>query len=530
MPEPAIAMNPIAGSGDPKIDMLYARSFRLTITSLLALAIAGCSGDDTAGEDDYGGGDEAAGDEYGEEEEVEDPAEDTDTDTTESETGEPVCNDVDDVILYLSPDDSNSTSSPAQVADRVLADGATILDGIPIRVWEFMNYYGFDYAPAEDGTLAISAAMQPVAEIDARYRLQLAVASEQMSAEERPPLNLTLVMDTSGSMEGEAIELLRESGKVIAAQLRVGDRVSMVEWNTENNWVLGGYEVEGPSDPTLIDAIDALTPGGGTDLNGGLLSGYELAQDVFDPEALNRLVLISDGGANAGEVEPGLIAQNAAYAGADGIYLVGVGVRSTDMPYNDTLMDTVTDEGKGASLFIDSAAEAQKMFGDQFISTMAIAARNVQVELTMPPGFEIVKFSGEEFSGNPEEIEPQHIAPNDAIVFHQQIETCAPQLITDETPISVKLTWEDVWTFEPQELTASWTFAELFGAEPSLLLEGAAVLAYAEGLEAYKSATDDSQKSAALAPAIAAVEAAQVALPEDPDLAEIASILAALSP
>ncbi|MFV8751468.1 hypothetical protein ACNOYE_13065 [Nannocystaceae bacterium ST9] len=262
----------------------------------------------------------------------------------------------------------------------------------------------------------------------------------------------------------------------------------------------------------------------------GLLSGYELAQDVFDPAALNRLVLISDGGANAGEVEPGLIAENAAYGGADGIYLVGVGVRSSGVDYNDALMDTVTDLGKGASLFIDSSAEAQKMFGDQFISTMALAARNVQVELTMPPGFEIVKFSGEEFSGNPAEIEPQHIAPNDAMVFHQQIETCAPELITDETPIAVKLTWQDAWTFEPRETTVNWTFAELLGADPSLLLEGAAVLAYAEGLKAYKSALDDSQKSAALAPAIAAVEAAQVALPDDPDLAEIAAILAALSP
>jgi Ca-activated chloride channel family protein len=529
--------------------------FRLSLSSLLAFALTAC-GNDAASEDDitigedddFGDAEIGEDDEYGETgdgdgdtgddgssgtsgagddglPEEEDPPPDEETDTTE--TGEPACNDLEDVILYLSPDDSNSTSSPAQVKDLVLDDGQTDLWDVPIRVWEFMNYYGFAYEPAADGTLATYAAMQPV-EVpegeEARYRMQIAVASELMTPEERPRLNLTLVMDTSGSMGGEAIELLRETGKVIAAQLRPGDTVSMVEWDTQNTWVLAGYEVSGPNDALVIQEIDALEAGGGTDLNAGLLSGYELAQEVFDPEALNRLVLISDGGANAGEVDPQVIASNAALEGADGIYLVGVGVRSSSVNYNDSLMDTLTDLGKGASLFIDSQAEAESMFADRFLETMAIAAREVQVELTMPPGFEIVKFSGEEFSGDPEEIEPQHIAPNDAIVFHQQVETCAPELIADDATITVKLTWQDVWTFEPQELIQQWTFAELFGADQALLLKGAAVLAYAEGLRDYKTGKPDP-----LAEAAAAVEAAQAVLPGDEDLAEIAAILDALA-
>jgi Ca-activated chloride channel family protein len=491
----------------------------VSLFSILGFALGGCGDSGDFGYDEIGY-DEFGDDEYGDSSDDSNQDESSSEDDESSETGEPVCNDVDDVILYLSPDDSNSTSSPAQVEDRVLVDGETSLWGLPIRVWEFMNYYEFAYPRAEAGELATYAAMQPVEGFDARYRLQLGIASELMTLEDRPRLNLTLVMDTSGSMEGEAIILLRETGKAIAGQLRAGDRVSMVEWDTQQSWALAGYEVDGPNDPMVVDAIDALAAGGGTNLNAGLVSGYELAQQVFDPDALNRLVLISDGGANAGEIQPDLIGQNAIHGGADGIYLVGVGVRSSSVQYNDALMDTVTDLGKGASLFIDSAAEAEKMFGERFLETMAIAARNVQVELTMPPGFEIVKFSGEEYSGNPKEIEPQHIAPNDAMVFHQQIETCAPELISDDAVISVELTWQDPRTFEPRELTRSWTFAELLGADPSLLLEGAAVLAYAEALQA----------GASLEPAIAAVEAARAAQPNDEDLATIAAILSALSP
>jgi Ca-activated chloride channel family protein len=501
----------------------------LTLLPTLGFTLAGCSesiddyGDDELGSDwgDTGGdyGDEA--DESTSEEEDDD---DESTDTTE--TGEPTCNDADPVVLYLSPDDSNSTSSPAQVEDRVLGEGATSLWGIPIRRWEFMNYYEFPYAPpAEPGSLSVHAAMQPVEGFEARHRLQIGVASEWMADEARPPLNLTLVMDTSGSMEGEAIELLRETGKVIASQLRAGDTVSMVEWDTQNTWVLAGYEVEGPNDPLVLAEIDALQAGGGTDLNAGLQSGYALAQEVFDPTELNRLVLISDGGANAGEVDPDLIAQNAALEGADGIYLVGVGVNSSQVTYNDHLMDVLTDLGKGASLYIDSSEEAQQMFGTRFLETIAIAARNVQVELTMPPGFEIVKFSGEEFSGDPTEIEPQHIAPNDAMVFHQQVETCAPELVDEGSTITVKLTWQDVWTFEPRSLERTWTFAELFGADQTMLLKGAAVLAYAEELEALTSG-----KPMPEVPAIVVVDAARAALPEDADLATMAAILEVVGP
>ncbi len=538
--------------------MRLSSTLRLSLTSLLGFTLAACGSDDGGGADEINVGDEfGSADEAGDGDgtgssdsgssdsgsstsgadtsgtDGTDSGADTSGDTTEgdstdtTETGEPACNDVDDVVLYLSPDDSNSTSAPVQVRDWVLRKGKTDLSNVPIRVWEFMNYYGFPYTPAEDGSLATYAAMRPVEGFDARYEMQLAVASETMTELERPPLNITLVMDTSGSMSGEAIILLRETGKIIASKLRAGDVVSMVEWDTENTWVLAGYHVSGPNDAMLIDEIDALMAGGGTDLNGGLLSGYELAQATFDPNALNRLVLISDGGANAGEVEPGLIAENALYGGADGIYLVGVGVRSSSVAYNDELMDAVTDLGKGASLFIDDELEAQKMFDDQFLSTMAIAARDVQVELTMPPGFEIVKFSGEEFSANPEEIEPQHIAPNDAIVFYQQVETCAPELVADDAPISVKLTWQDVWTFEPRETTTNWTFAELFGADPTLMLKGAAVLAYAEGLKDYRAT--GSWDTATLDPALASLALAQAALPGDVDLAEIADVLALLT-
>ncbi|WP_146156168.1 vWA domain-containing protein [Enhygromyxa salina] len=496
----------------------------------------GGDGDPGDGDGDSGGdgdGDEWGGDGDGDGEPGDGDGDGDDEDDgeteTETETGEPLCNDIDDVVLYLSPDDSNSMSSPVQVRERVLTEGSESLGNVPVRVWEFMNYYGFDYAPAADGELALSASMQVREGEDATWQLQLAVSSETMTPDERPPMNVTLVLDTSGSMAGEPMNLLKESCRAIAAQLQEGDVVSIVEWDTENVWSLAGYAVSGPDDALLLEKIEDLSYGGGTDLNGGLVSGYELAQQVYDINMLNRVVLISDGGANAGVTDLELIAENAVYGGSDGIYLVGVGV-AKNSNYNDELMDTVTDAGKGASVFLPDDEEIWEVFGTNFENTMVVAGREVQVELTMPPGFEIVKFSGEGFSDDPQEVDPQHIAPNDTMVFYQDVETCAPELIDDAAEITVLATWEDPWTFEAKQVEQTWTFAELTGMDQSQLLKGAAIVAYAESLKAYQKAFNDDQKTAALSAAFAAMAPAQAALPNDEDLLEIAMILAQLNP
>ncbi len=448
------------------------------------------------------------------------PEPDTGTDTDP----EPVCDDATDVTLFLSPDDSNSMSSPVQVREQIHEYNDVYA---AVRTWEFMNYFDFAYPAAEPGTLGLHVELvQAEAEGDQpEYILQIGVASETVSDADRAPINLTLSLDQSGSMAGLPIEMLRKSCEVMAGKLRAGDKVSVVTWDTENTIKLAGYEVDGPNDSVLLDVIDNISADGGTDLHSGLVKGYELASGSYDADRINRVVLISDGGANVGITDEDLIAQHAGSNDEDGIYMVGVGVEN-GTSYNDALMDTVTDVGKGASVFIPNAAEAEKIFGDQFVNTMAVAARDVQVQLDLPPGFEIVKFSGEEFGTDPTEIEPQHIAPNDAMVFHQRITTCAPDLVADGTAeVKVTVRWKDAKTFVEMSDSVTVTFDELLAAPSGQLLKGAAVFAYAEAAKAAKTGFDFQEK---VAEAQAAVADAQVVSPDDPELAHIAEMLGLL--
>ncbi len=464
--------------------------------------------DDGVVDDD---GDDDGDDDDGAEERGDDDGNDTE-DTQE-------CNDADDVALFLSPDDSNSMSSPVQAREGLLSPFGS-LSGIAIRPWEFLNYYRIAYPPAEPGTVAVHAAMMMEGD---EYVLQIGVASEAMTNDARPPMNLTFVLDTSGSMAGHSLEMLQATCRQIAANLREGDVVSMVTWNTQNNIVLSKHAVTGPNDAELLDAIDSMSADGGTDLHGGLVAGYQLAAASHREGVVSRVLLVSDGGANVGVTDEELIAEHAGAQGSDGIYLVGVGV-GDGTTYNDLLMDRVTDVGKGASVFIPTADEAELAFGARFVSTMAIAARDVQVRLDLPPGFEIVRFSGEEFSTDPAEIEPQHLAPDDAMVFHQHLATCAPEAVADDSPVTITVRYQDALTFEPHEVALATTFAELLAADRDLLLEGAAVFDYATALQS----TGQPVGTDALARARSSLALALEAQPDDPDLAEIAAVLDAL--
>jgi Ca-activated chloride channel family protein len=494
----------------------------------------GTSGDDGGGSDPWGtsggadsgsasggGADSSGGGDTGFDPEDPDAEPEPDAES-ESETGEgDACDEETPIALYLSPDDSNSMSSPVQIRDAILR-GFQNLSQVSIRTYEFFNYYDFDYPAATPGSVLVTPSLRRNEDDpEGRYTLQIGVSSEDVALEQRDPVHLTLVLDTSGSMAGEPMEMLLESCRAMLSALRAGDRVSMVTWADQQTPILAGYEVSGADDTFVLGKIDELSAGGGTDLNGGLIAGYELANQAFSEGMINRVVLISDGGANLGVTSADLIGENAIEGGADGVYLVGVGV-GEPQSYNDDLMDQVTDAGKGASIFVTTAEEARKVFEDDFASTFLVAARDVQIRLDLPPGFEIVSFSGEEFSADPAEVEAQHLAPNDAMVFFQDIETCAPELVDGESEITVTATYQDAITFETREETLTVSFGELLAEEDPRLLKGEAIFEYAESLKVLKSWNSTEE----LTRAITAVESASVMLPEDPDLSEIREVLA----
>jgi Ca-activated chloride channel family protein len=381
------------------------------------------------------------------------------------------------VTLYLSADDSNSMASPT-IVRRMIRTGRRVPSAV-VRTYEFLNYYNVPYEAAPAGRVRIVPQMRPGL-VPGSYELQVGIASERRAAAEVRPMTLTFVLDTSGSMAGGGrIERERAVLRSVAATLRPGDIVSAVTWNTAQRVVLSGHRVSGPSDPALVALASSIIASGGTDLSGGLRAGYDLARTHYGEGRLNRVVVVSDGEANVGETDARVIAEASHYAEREEIYLVGVGVGDG---FNDTLMNTITDRGRGAYVFIDSDAEATEVFGRRFAETMDIAARAVRLELTLPWYMRVAEFHGEHISTNPREIDPQHLAPNDAMVFHQVLQACTPSAIDPADRIVARATYASRDRVASAERIET-SFRDLLDAQDGALRRGRAIVAWAEALK-----------------------------------------------
>jgi Ca-activated chloride channel family protein len=343
----------------------------------------------------------------------------------------------------------------------------------------------------------------------------------------RDPMNIALVMDTSGSMSGPPIDRSRDVCLAIAGSLKSGDTVSMATWASSNNVVFEGLAVTQPNEPTLVTACVALAANGGTDLHNGLVEGYRIANQFHVPGQISRVDLMSDGGANMGVTSETLIAANAGVGDAAGIYLVGIGTEDVGV-YNDELMDTVTDIGRGAAVFIDSTAEADKMFRTHFTNVMGVAGRAVQVRLDLPSDFRIVRYTAEEIGLNQQDIEPQHIAPNDAMVFHQTLRATQANCVDMTMPITVAIDWKHPLTNVPMHLEETWTLAQLMGNNPSQLRKGHAVYLYTQALKHWRDTPNMPAAILARDMAYTALATADAIYPADPELSEIRSVLDAL--
>ncbi len=522
--------------------------FEIVIISILVLVAMGgfaCSGDDDAGgtsdadadmdsdadsDTDVDSDSDADMDIDTDVDTDADADSDTDADTdTATDTDSEDCDPTEQFTYYLSADDSNSMASPV-IARSQINSGTWVTT--EIRPWEFLNYYTFNYAPAASNHVNIIPDLRYAeSSEDGAYTLQIGVSSPQMTNPQRRPLNLVFSLDTSGSMSGAPMSRLKAVCTEIAGFLQDGDVISIVKWSTSTAVLLDSLSVTGPDDPTFLSAVNGLTASGSTNLYAGLNTAYTKAVENMAPGRMNRVVLISDGVVTAGVSSTDLIADMAEDSIEEGIYLLGVG---TGNGYDDTLMDKVTDAGKGAYVYIDSLDEAAHIFGeeDNFVNAMEIASRDVQVALTLPEGWLIEEFHGESYSTSPADVDPQHLAFNDAMIFHQIIDTCGdiPVDLSDE--ITATATFKDPITYMPMSDTVTVSLTDLLAATSLELVKGDAVIQYALALQEIRSLQFYPANYPAILTIIddtrAQVQAASTALGGDPELNNIASLLLTL--
>jgi Ca-activated chloride channel family protein len=253
-----------------------------------------------------------------------------------------------------------------------------------VRVEEMVNYFPYHYAgprtPKEP--FAVATEVMPSPWKAGNQLVHIAVRGYDLQTAARPPANVVLLVDVSGSMmPADRLPLLQQGFRLFAQQLRDEDRVAIVSYASGTRVVL--EPTAGRDKGKILDAIDSLRGGGGTAGGEGLRRAYDMAERNFDPKAVNRVILATDGDFNLGMTDAKQLENFIVGKRKTGVYLSILGVGAGNL--NDALMQRLAQSGNGNAAYIDSLLEARKALGQELGSTMFPIANDVKVQVEFNP-------------------------------------------------------------------------------------------------------------------------------------------------
>ena len=254
-----------------------------------------------------------------------------------------------------------------------------------VRVEEYVNYFNQGYPYPPEGRafgINIDGGPSPFEQNQNYQLMRVGVQGYAVPSEERQDVSLTFVIDVSGSMDMDnRLGLVKRSLALLVKQLRASDRVSIVVYGTNAEVVL--EPTAGSRTGRIMQAINYLRPGGVTNAEAGLLLGYQMANNAFIRDGINRVILCSDGVANLGETDAGSIwTEIEEYAGRH-ITLTTVGFGMDN--YNDVLMEQLADKGNGFYAYVDDIQEAKRLFIENLTSTLQVIALDARVQVDFNP-------------------------------------------------------------------------------------------------------------------------------------------------
>lgn len=253
-----------------------------------------------------------------------------------------------------------------------------------VRTEELINYFPYDYhRPASaNEPFATDVSVMPNPWAKGRKLIRIGIQGYQIKTEERPPANLVFLIDTSGSMEGpNRLPLVRQSLEMLVDTLRPEDRVAIVAYAGSAGTVLEPTTVSNKNQ--ILTALDNLKAGGSTAGGEGLQLAYRLAERNFDPKAVNRIMLATDGDFNVGITNREELKGFVESKRDKGIFLSVLGFGMGNL--NDNLMQALAQNGNGVAAYIDTLAEARKVMVDQASATLFPIAKDVKIQIEFNP-------------------------------------------------------------------------------------------------------------------------------------------------
>jgi Ca-activated chloride channel homolog len=274
------------------------------------------------------------------------------------------------------------TASYAVVRQSLAAGYLPVTDAV--RVEEMVNYFPYDYpapaageAPFQPTVTVFETPWNPDTEL-----VHIGIQGMMPAIEDRPPLNLVFLIDTSGSMEdANKLPLLKQSFRLMLDNLRPEDRVAIVEYAGSAGLVLDATPAS--ERQTILNAIQNLGAGGSTNGQGGLEQAYAVAEAMTKDGEVSRILLATDGDFNVGETGTQGLTDYIAAKRDTGVYLSVLGFGRGNL--DDATMQALAQNGNGTAAYIDTLNEAQKVLVDQLTGALFPIAGDVKVQVEFNP-------------------------------------------------------------------------------------------------------------------------------------------------
>jgi Ca-activated chloride channel homolog len=201
------------------------------------------------------------------------------------------------------------------------------------------------------------------------------------------PMNLSIVIDRSGSMKGDRIANAMTAAVGMVERMRDGDSVSVVSFDTQSAVVVPPTLTTAATRPSIAAAIRSIRLGGDTCISCGLEEGMrQLDATSLGGDRVNRMILLSDGATNHGIRDIGGLRGMAGHMRDRGLSISTIGV---DLDFDEKVMAAIASESNGRHYFVANPSGLPSIFAQEFDSLLASVASDAELAIELPPGVEV---------------------------------------------------------------------------------------------------------------------------------------------
>lgn len=251
-----------------------------------------------------------------------------------------------------------------------------------VRMEEMVNYFAYEYLQPDNSDPVRISTEVGACPWNAQSRLvKIGLKAKEIPAQDLPHSNFVFLIDSSGSMYGDRLGLVKASLKLLLNNLRENDRVAIVAYASAAGEVLPSTSAK--DKPKIIEALEAISAGGSTAGGAGIELAYRIAKENFIKDGNNRVILCTDGDFNVGVSSNKGLEELIREQRNSGVYLSVLGYGMGN--YKDDKMQTLAQAGNGNHAYIDNLQEANRVLVNEFGSSMYAVAKDVKLQVEFNP-------------------------------------------------------------------------------------------------------------------------------------------------